>query len=100
MRELGADTPWHVSRFFPAYRMSGPGPTPVETLERARELGFSEGLKHVYTGNVRSGDGENTFCPSCGKTLIRRHGYVIVENHVPADGRCPDCGAVTAGRFG
>ncbi|MGC9521992.1 MAG: AmmeMemoRadiSam system radical SAM enzyme [Anaerolineae bacterium] len=93
--ELGVETPWHISRFFPAYKMTDVPPTPVATLRRAREIGLEAGLRYVYVGNV-SGEA-NTVCHVCGKTLIRRSGYSILENHVQPDDRCPECGTVVAG---
>ncbi len=94
-QELGADTPWHISRFFPAYRMTDVLSTPVETLRQAQEIGLAEGLRYVYVGNVP--DEENTLCHHCGRLLIRRAGYSILENHVQPDGHCPDCGTPVAG---
>jgi pyruvate formate lyase activating enzyme len=88
-QELGAATPWHISRFFPHYKMSNIPPTPISTMQRAREIGYEEGLKFVYLGNV---PGEsNTLCPKCGNLLIRRQGYRIGENQIE-NGKCPDCG--------
>ncbi len=81
--------PWHVSRFFPAHRMIERPPTPVATLERARRIGKSSGLRYVYIGNV-PGEGEDTKCPECGARVIARAGYVIRENRIQ-DGRCPEC---------
>ena len=93
--ELGVDTPWHISRFFPAYKMTDVSPTPVETLNRAREIGLEAGLRYVYVGNV---PGEvNTVCHKCGQILIRRLGYRILENRVQPNGRCPNCGMPVAG---
>jgi len=93
--ELGADTPWHISRFFPAYQVTDVPPTPVETLRRGREIGLEAGLRYVYVGNT---PGEaNTVCYKCGHMLIRRSGYRILENHVQSDGRCPNCGTPVAG---
>jgi pyruvate formate lyase activating enzyme len=93
--ELGMDTPWHISRFFPAYKMTDVFPTPVETLNRAREIGLEAGLRYVYVGNV---PGEaNTVCHKCGQILIRRLGYRILENRVQPNGRCPNCGMPVAG---
>jgi pyruvate formate lyase activating enzyme len=63
-------------------------PTPIETLQQAREIGLAEGLHHVYLGNV-AGESD-TLCHHCGQLLIRRRGYQIVENHV-RDGKCPAC---------
>jgi len=93
--ELGVDTPWHISRFFPAYKMADVPPTPISTLGQAQEIGLEAGLRYVYMDNVLGE--ENTFCPGCGRLLIRRAGYRILENHVQPDGRCPDCGTLVAG---
>ncbi|MBI4667863.1 MAG: hypothetical protein HY747_01560 [Elusimicrobia bacterium] len=64
-------------------------PTPVETLEKARQIAFSEGLRYVYIGNLSGHEAENIYCPKCKKVLIRRHGYAILENLIGKDGRCP-----------
>jgi pyruvate formate lyase activating enzyme len=92
---LGSQTPWHLSRFFPAYQMTHVPPTPVSTLDRARQIGLEEGLRYVYLGNV-SGE-TNTLCHGCGRLLIRRHGYTVLENRVGRNSLCPDCGAKVAG---
>lgn len=93
--ELGVDTPWHISRFFPDYKMTDVPPTPVETLDRAREIGLEAGLRYVYVGNV---PGEaNTVCHKCGQMLVQRLGYRILENRVQPNGRCPNCGTPVAG---
>lgn len=90
--ELGAETPWHISRFFPHYKMTHLPPTPPGILKRAREIGFEEGLRYVYTGNLPGDNGENTFCYQCGKELIHRWGFQVIENNI-RHGKCPDCGA-------
>jgi pyruvate formate lyase activating enzyme len=51
-KKLGSDTPWHVSRFFPYYKMKDISPTPVEKVYRAVEIGKQAGLKYVYPGNA------------------------------------------------
>jgi pyruvate formate lyase activating enzyme len=89
------ETPWHISRFFPAYEMTDVPCTPVEILHRAREIGLETGLRYVYVGNVVGES--NTVCHACGKTLIRRSGFGVAENRVEPDGRCPDCGAPLVG---
>ena len=94
-RELGMDTPWHISRFFPAYKMANLPPTPLETLRRAQQIGREEGLKYVYIGNVAV-EGNDTFCPSCGRALIRRHNFGVIFNRILED-RCPACGEPIAG---
>jgi pyruvate formate lyase activating enzyme len=96
LHELGADTPWHISRFFPAYRMTDIRPTAIQTLRRAREIGLAEGLRYVYIGNVPGEASQDTFCPACGSTLIQRRGYAVFVDRV-RDGCCPDCGAQIAG---
>jgi len=93
--ELGVETPWHISRFHPTYKMTDVPPTPIAKLQRAREIGLEAGLRYVYVGNV---PGEaNTMCHGCGRLLVRRSGYWIPENHVRPDGSCPDCGTPVAG---
>jgi pyruvate formate lyase activating enzyme len=89
VEELGPETPWHVSGYFPAYRFTAPA-TPVATLERAVRLGRRAGLQHVYIGNVPSDCHANTYCPGCGTLLVERHGLRRVRNAV-VDGRCPRC---------
>jgi len=91
VESLGPETPWHVSAFYPTYRLTDRPPTPVESLVMAREIGIKSGLRYVYTGNVPSDDGENTFCYKCGKILISRLGFSIIKN-VLENGRCPYCG--------
>jgi pyruvate formate lyase activating enzyme len=95
---LGRDTPWHLTRFHPHFRLSHLPPTPVETLERGRKIGFEAGLHFVYLGNVSGHDGENTYCPGCGKLLIRRHVFDVVENHLRGT-LCPGCGTKVPGKF-
>ncbi|MCG6892298.1 MAG: AmmeMemoRadiSam system radical SAM enzyme [Desulfobacteraceae bacterium] len=94
--DLGTDTPWHISRFHPTYRMTDVPPTPVETLRRARDIGLNAGLRYVYPGNVPGEDGESTDCWQCGSRLIHRWGFSIRDNRVRR-GRCPDCGAAIDG---
>ncbi|WP_297058362.1 AmmeMemoRadiSam system radical SAM enzyme [Thermosulfurimonas sp.] len=95
--ELGPETPWHVTRFYPTYRLLTRPPTPVEILQRAYSLGREAGLKYVYTGNIPGDKGENTYCWSCGRLLIERYGFRILKNEITPEGRCPECGAVIDG---
>jgi pyruvate formate lyase activating enzyme len=94
--DLGADTPWHISRFHPTYRLTDRPPTPVKTLSAAREIGRAAGLKYVYTGNVPGDEGENTFCPACSATLIERRGFRVGKLRI-IDGCCGKCGAAIEG---
>jgi pyruvate formate lyase activating enzyme len=96
--ELGADTPWHVSRFFPRHRMLDCPPTPSYSLERALEAGDRAGLHYIYKGNV-SGGREQTICPSCSSVVIGRSGYTITRINLK-DGACGSCGKPIAGIWG
>ena len=97
-KNLGADVPVHFSRFFPTYKMTNLPPTPVATLERARKIAMSNGLHFVYVGNVPGHPGENTYCPGCGKVLIRRIGFKVLENNIKR-GKCKFCGRKIPGRW-
>ncbi len=90
--ELGQETPWHISRFFPQYRMLDKPYTPLETLNRAYYIGKEEGLFYVYVGNVYGHDSENTYCPKCESLVIKRNGFFVVENKLKDGGTCPFCG--------
>jgi pyruvate formate lyase activating enzyme len=94
--ELGPDTPWHLSRYHPAYSFTAPA-TPVAKLEQAREIGLRAGLHYVYLGNVPGHAGEHTFCPGCGATLVRRGLLRLLHCNVTPDGRCPHCEQEIAG---
>ena len=87
---LGSETPVHFSQFSPRYKMQHLPPTSARTLELAREIATSEGLHYVYIGNIRSKQGQNTYCPGCKRLLIERVGYAILQNRL-TEGRCPDC---------
>jgi pyruvate formate lyase activating enzyme len=95
MKSLDENIPWHVSRFYPAYKLHDQPPTPVETLNRARKIGLQVGLKHVYQGNV-PGEAENTFCPNCGQVLIERCSYKVTKNSVE-NSKCPFCNTKISG---
>ena len=87
---LGENTPLFFSRFTPNYLASELPPTPLATLEKARAVALKSGLRFVYAGNVPGSAGENTYCPKCGKVLIRRYGFAVLEDHLTATkGRCP-----------
>ncbi|HSK47355.1 MAG TPA: AmmeMemoRadiSam system radical SAM enzyme [Coriobacteriia bacterium] len=89
---LGPETPWHVTRFIPYLEFSHLPPTPVETLERAREIGIEAGLSFVFLGNVSVPGGEDTVCPSCGARAIERRGFSLSASRIADDGRCVSCG--------
>ncbi len=96
VQKLGPDVPIHFTRFHPMYKIKNLPPTPVRTLEKARKIALDAGLHFAYAGNVPGHPGENTHCPKCNKTLIKRDGYYIDKN-VIKDGRCPFCNNKVAG---
>ncbi|MFH0777664.1 MAG: AmmeMemoRadiSam system radical SAM enzyme, partial [Candidatus Eisenbacteria bacterium] len=99
MKTLGPDVPLHFSRFYPTYKMKRLPQTPASTLEKARLLAREAGLNYVYIGNLPGHEAENTYCPGCGKPVIRRTGYSILEMKL-AKGKCGYCGRSVAGVWG
>ena len=91
-QDLGSETPWHISRFHPTYKLTDRPSTPIQTLTTAREIGLNAGLKYVYTGNVPGNVAENTFCYSCGDTVIERRGFQVGNLRLK-NGNCTQCGA-------
>jgi pyruvate formate lyase activating enzyme len=96
--DLGPDTPWHVTRFYPHLELSHVEPTPIVTIERARAIGLEEGLRYVYVGNIPGHPGEDTYCHGCGERVIRRAGFAIAQATL-VGGACPRCGTRIPGRF-
>ncbi len=93
---LGAETPWHISRFHPQYQLTALSPTPVAAIHRAEEIGKASGLKYVYSGNVPGDAGEDTFCSHCGERLIDRYGFNIERFNLKG-ANCPRCGTLLDG---
>jgi len=93
---LGEDTPLHFSRFFPTYKLLRLSPTPIKTLEMARQIARNAGLNYVYIGNVPGHPANSTFCPQCGRTLIERVHFSVMDNHI-REARCPFCGGEVCG---
>ncbi len=91
--KLGPETPWHLSRFHPDYRMLDRKPTPVQTLERAWKIAHAAGLHYVYIGNVPGHSKNNTYCPQCGTMMISRRGFNLDSIRTI----CPECGHILAG---
>ena len=97
--ELGTEVPLHFSAFHPDWKMAEVPPTPPATLTRARAIARANGLRHVYTGNVRDRDGGTSHCAGCAEPLIVRDGYRIASYRLDERGACPACGQALAGRF-
>jgi pyruvate formate lyase activating enzyme len=101
LRAISPDIPWHVTGFHDDYRMDSQGDTGAATLIRAAEIGVEEGLNFVYAGNRpgQVGAWEDTRCPGCKKTLIRRSSFRVLECLVGEDGSCPGCARKIPGVF-
>ena len=91
VKNLGPDVPVHFSRFYPMYKLTKLPPTPVETLEKARAIAMEEGINYAYIGNVPGHPASHTYCPACGKAIIKRTGFEVTEYHI-VDGKCEFCG--------
>ena len=96
IKSIDPSIPWHVTQFYPTYKLTDRGRTPVSTLRRAREIGLKVRLKYVYEGNVPGEGGENTYCPACGELLIERFGFQLLKVNMKA-GRCNKCGTEIEG---
>lgn len=106
---IDQNIPWHISRFFPLYKMKDGQVTQEKSLINAYNIGRTAGLKYIYAGNIQIDNYENTYCPSCKKLLIRRRNrYNVVENNIIAKrdlmsnigaGKCKFCGFKIYGVF-
>jgi len=96
IEELSPDVPLHISRFFPMYKYIDREATPITTVERLWKIARKLGLNYVYVGNVPGHKGENTYCPECGKLLIKRMGFWITEWNITKDNKCKYCGTKIA----
>lgn len=96
--ELGDDVPVHFTRFSPAYKMTHLEPTPVRTLENARDIALDEGVKFVYIGNVPGHKNNSTFCPACDERIIHRRHFSVIDMKIK-DGKCENCSEPIPGRW-
>ena len=98
---VSPDIPWHVTAFHADYKMQDQRDTTVEDLLRAVYIGRSAGLRHIYAGNLPGmvEEWEDTRCPQCSETLVRRYGYLITNYRLTPDGRCPRCAREIPGRW-
>jgi pyruvate formate lyase activating enzyme len=99
VEHLGPDVPHHITAFHPDYKLRDRDATPASTLKRARTIAKKNGLRYVYTGNIRDPEGQSTYCASCGKCVIQRDGYDIGAFRLTKEGRCRACGAPCPGVF-
>lgn len=97
IKSVDKEIPWHISRFYPHYKLKNQAPTPIKTLKKAKEIAIQVGLKHVYIGNIPK-ENQNTYCPQCGKLLIERYGYTIIKNEL-TNKKCSKCGFELKGKW-
>jgi pyruvate formate lyase activating enzyme len=95
---LGAETPWHISRFHPQYQMTNIPITPAASIHKAAEIGKAAGLKYIYCGNLPGDAGEKTLCDRCGRILIGRSGFAVERQDLKGSA-CPHCGTLLHGIF-
>ncbi len=98
---VSPDIPWHVTAFHADYKMQDERDTTVEDLLRAADIGRNAGLRYVYAGNLPGmvEEWEDTHCPNCKRTLIRRYGYLIADYRLTPEGRCFNCAHQIPGRW-
>jgi pyruvate formate lyase activating enzyme len=99
LTHLGPDVPLHFSAFHPDFKMREVPRTPATTLRRARRIALDAGLRYVYTGNIHDPDGQTTTCPGCGRAVVVRDWYDLLEYRLDGAGRCLGCGTALPGRF-
>jgi pyruvate formate lyase activating enzyme len=88
--------PWHVSRFYPQYKLNDVPPTDPGTIGGVLKTAKEMGLQYLYAGNISSEQWENTSCPQCGTMLIQRRGYFTRVLEL-SKGKCGSCGHVIPG---
>jgi pyruvate formate lyase activating enzyme len=88
---LGPETPFHLLRWHPDYKMLDLPETPIPTLEKLHAIARSEGLRYVYLGNVWGHPLEHSYCAHCGAIAVRRYGFTIQDWNLDAQNRCRAC---------
>lgn len=96
LAKISPDIPWHLSAFFPTYKLTETKPTELKELKEAYAIGKDAGLKYVYLGNVGNGDESQTHCPNCGELVIVRDYPSLVEVKLD-NGKCEKCREKIAG---
>jgi len=82
---LGSETPWHLNRYHPDYRLADGVATAAERLVEARARALAHGHQYVYTDAVP--EGRHTWCPACERVIIERWESGRVVDH-RVEGRC------------
>ena len=90
---------WHLSRFFPNYKMNNYKATSESFLSEMVNIAKSNGIDFIYGGN--STIDTPTICPNCKKILIPNHFRLnYINNNLKIEkGNCKFCGAKIYGLF-
>lgn len=88
--DLGAETPWHIAQFIPAYKLPHFDTTPIDVIKKICRVGHKAGLKYVYAGNIPGTYLEDTYCPRCKQLMIDRELYSVMR--FDKKGKCANCG--------
>jgi len=90
---------WHLSAFYPAYKMQDHAPTSPETLDRIyHRVSTETKIPHIYAFSRRHARYQQTFCSHCGSLCIDRKGFALEKNYLDG-GRCRSCGTKMYGLF-
>ena len=92
---VDCDIPWHISAFYPTYKLTDTRRTRAEDLRMGLEIGRAAGLRYIYAGNI-PGESDHTNCPACGEILVERVSFRVMKSAL-VDGKCPACGEPVAG---
>ncbi len=90
--ELDSNVPLHFIGFYPAYKMMGTPRTSLQTLLNACTIAMEEGVKFTYSGNLLDEKSESTYCPNCREQIVRRRGFLVLDNRIKGYNKCPECG--------
>ncbi len=92
---------WHLSRFFPNYKMSDRQNTSELFLQKAIRTAYTTGIPFIYGGN--SINNYETKCPFCGNTLIySRKNKSSIKKDITQNidnNTCKFCGKKIYGNF-
>ena len=98
INNIGDCVPLHFSAFFPRYKYNDRQQTNFSTLINAYNIAKGAGIKYIYTGNLSSIETSATYCKNCGKPIIIRNGYNILEQNI-VQGHCKYCNTALDGEF-
>jgi pyruvate formate lyase activating enzyme len=87
---LGNETPLHISRYYPHFKMKNQ-PTSSVIIKELTAIAAGK-LSFVYNGNMADNDFQNTICPNCSKLVVGRDGYYITVKNFGQTGECVFCG--------